>query len=283
MSVEQQAQHDSDYESLEALFIALLRSLRTENMELALYELAERRTEIAFRYVTSGLKVDVDEAIQLLQNLDDNTLTQYQKDLRDRLSAAIDNLIDFSVCEEYQLYEEVLELIEDDDIDFDSDMYEDLLNLCRKYNDQYSAVENTDIEYAGAMAAMWIRMSAKDYVVYWTQNDVKVRPWHMALQGYVAPRDEFPSWMIPPIEYNCRCYLETLEVPYASADVRNIKGSATSLKKPEQISGVYDEALAKCGRIFSPAHSYFTIKDSDKEMLENLVNRLKTKYYATEI
>lgn len=284
MTEEQQAEHDSDYQSLVALFNMLLKSLRTNDKEEALYALAELRTEIAFKHVTKGLGIEVDEAITLLKSSDDENLTQHNKDLIDRLSAAIFNLIDFSVCEEYQLYDEVLEMVGDSEIDFNSDEYDDLLAICKKYNDQYSAIENSDIEYAGVMAALWIKMSTNDYVVYWTQNDAKVRPWHMALQGYAAPRDEFPAWMIPPIEYNCRCYLEILEVPYASVKLNQVKGSAIRLEKPKQLNEVYSESLAKCGRIFGSSHSYFSVKESDKAMLMKFVARLKEKYYvSTEI
>ena len=223
----------------------------------------------------------MDNAIQLLKNSEDENLTQQEKDLIDRLTAAILNLIDFSVCEEYQLYDEVLDMVGDTDIDFNSDEYDELLAVCKKYNDQYSAIENSDIEYAGIVAAMWMKMSATDYAVYWTQNDTKVRPWHMALQGYAAPRDEFPSWMIPPIEYNCRCFLEILEVPRADAKLSQIKGSAKDLVKPKQLNSVYSESLAKCGRIFGPTHSYFSVKEKDTEMLMGFVSRLREKYHVS--
>ena len=281
MTEEQQAEHDSDYQSLVALFIQLLKSLRNENKDEALYALSELRTEIAFKHVVKGLGIEVDNAIQLLKNSEDVNLTQQEKDLIDRLTAAILNLIDFSVCEEYQLYDEVLDMVGDTDIDFNSDEYDELLAVCKKYNDQYSAIENSDIEYAGIVAAMWMKMSATDYAVYWTQNDTKVRPWHMALQGYAAPRDEFPSWMIPPIEYNCRCFLEILEVPRADAKLSQIKGSAKDLVKPKQLNSVYSESLAKCGRIFGPTHSYFSVKEKDTEMLMGFVSRLREKYYVS--
>ena len=280
MTEDKKAEHDSEYQSLLALFISLLRSMPGDGWEEALYALSEERTEIAFKYVVNGLGISMDEAVTLLKNQEDSTLTQQDKDLRDRLVAAILNLIDFSVCEEYQLYDEVRNYVGDSDIDFESDDYDELLALCEKYNDRYAAVENGDIEYAGMIAAMWLRLSAADYLVYWTQNDAKVRPWHMALQGYAAPRDEFPSWMIPPIEYNCRCFLEVLEVPRAAAELKNIKGSAKDIKKPEQLYGVYEESLAKCGRIFSDKHSYFNVKKSDMEMLSGFVTRLREKYYA---
>ena len=281
MTEEQQAEHDSDYQSLVALFIQLLKSLRNENKDEALYALSELRTEIAFKHVVKGLGIEVDNAIQLLKNSEDENLTQQEKDLIDRLTAAILNLIDFSVCEEYQLYDEVLDMVGDTDIDFNSDEYDELLAVCKKYNDQYSAIENSDIEYAGIVAAMWMKMSATDYAVYWTQNDTKVRTWHMALQGYAAPRDEFPSWMIPPIEYNCRCFLEILEVPRADAKLSQIKGSAKDLVKPKQLNSVYSESLAKCGRIFGPTHSYFSVKEKDTEMLMGFVSRLREKYYVS--
>ena len=281
MTEEQQAEHDSDYQSLVALFIQLLKSLRNENKDEALYALSELRTEIAFKHVVKGLGIEVDNAIQLLKNSEDENLTQQEKDLIDRLTAAILNLIDFSVCEEYQLYDEVLDMVGDTDIDFNSDEYDELLAVCKKYNDQYSAIENSDIEYAGIVAAMWMKMSATDYAVYWTQNDTKVRPWPMALQGYAAPRDEFPSWMIPPIEYNCRCFLEILEVPRADAKLSQIKGSAKDLVKPKQLNSVYSESLAKCGRIFGSTHSYFSVKEEDTGMLMGFVSRLREKYYVS--
>jgi hypothetical protein len=280
MTAEQQARHDSEYQSLQALFIALLRSLRDGDTKESLYALCELRTDLTFKHVLDGLGVGYDEAIILLQNANDNNLTQYDKDLRDRLIAAIQNLIDFSVCEEYQLYDEAVKLTDGNEIDFNSEEYNDLLAICEKYNDTYAAIENGDIEYAGKIAALWIRMSAADYVVYWTQNDAKVRPWHMALQGYAAPRDEFPSWMIPPIEYNCRCFLEILEVASVNGKLRQFKGAAKDIEKPQKINDVYSESLAKCGRIFGPSHNYFTIKEGDREMLQGFVTKLKEKYYV---
>lgn len=280
MSEEQQARHDSEYQSLLALFISLLKSFHTDNEEEALYALSELRTELAFKHVLDGLGVDMDEAMMLLKSAGDTNLTHQDQELLDRIKAAILNLIDFSVCEEYQLYNEVDEMIGDDEIDFNSDDYEDLLAICEKYNDIYAIIENSDIEYAGKIAAMWIRMSANDYVVYWTQNDAKVRPSHMALQGYAAPRDEFPSWMIPPIEYNCRCFLEVLEIASINGKLHQLKGLAKNIEKPKKLSDVYSESLAKCGRIFGPSHNYFVVNESDKEMLQGFVAKLKEKYYV---
>lgn len=282
MTDEERAEHDSNYQSLLALYIALINNWNTEYREEALFELASLRTDIAFKAVVKGLKVDMDYALQLLKTSEDNTVSQYDKDLRERLIAAIFNLIDFSVCEEYQLYDEVWEEFGDEiDIDFNSPEFEEIKEYCRKYNDTYSAVENWDIEWAGVMAALWISWSASDWIVYWTQNDNKVRPWHMELQGYAAPRDEFPSWMIPPIEYNCRCFLERLDMRSAmgkSNNIKNIKGALKDIQKPAEISDIYSESLATCGRIFGKSHPYFAVKEKDKDMLKGFVERLRERY-----
>lgn len=278
----------------------MLRHLYDDSREEALFALAELRAKLAINHVLKGLDLEVDEALLLLQNLDDDNLTQHDKDLRDRVVAAVNNLIDFAVCEEYQLYNEVVEQTDGGEIDFNSEEYDDLEDLCEKYNDVYAAVENSDIEYAGAMAAWWIRMSAADWVVYWTQNDSHVRPWHMALQGYAAPRDEFPSWMIPPIEYNCRCYLETLEYAAVNGSIGKIKcngiGSkgvkdsvsfdvkdAMKIEKPKQLGDTYSESLATCGRIFGKSHSYFQVNEADKEMLKGFVERIKEEWHGIKL
>jgi len=294
MSDDEKARHDSEYKELLALFIELLKYIHADSKEEALYALSELRAEFAINHVLKGLDLDVDEALMLLQSVDDENLTQHDKNLRDRVVAAVNNLIDFAVCEEYQLYKEASDLIGDEEVDFNSDDYEELEALCEKYNDIYATVEDTDIEYAGIMAAWWIKLSAADYVVYWTQNDAKVRPWHMALQGYAAPRDEFPSWMIPPIEYNCRCFLETLEIAAIQGKVsKNQAGTleiqgkkslsiknALKAEKPKQIGDVYSESLAKCGKIFSASHNYFQVKEADMEMLQGFVKRIKEKWYG---
>lgn len=280
MTDDEKAQHESEYKTLLALFVAMLKNINNESKEEALFALAELRAELAINHALKGLDLDIDEALRLLKNMDDTNLTQHEKDLRDRIVAAVNNLIDFAVCEEYQLYQEVLESVDDSEIDFNSEEYEELEALCEKYNDTYAAIENSDIEYALAVAARWIGMGSRDYVVYWTQNDAKVRPWHMELQGYAAPRDEFPSWMIPPIEWNCRCFLEVLDVRAHNTGIKNVKGAASKIEKPSQLNDVFSESVATCGRIFGPSHSYFQVKEEDKEMLQGFVSRIKQQYYG---
>lgn len=44
-----------------------------------------------------------------------------------------------------------------------------------------------------------------EYLVYSAIHDDRVRPEHLALDGRAWRRDEFPSDLWPPIDYNCRC------------------------------------------------------------------------------
>lgn len=299
MTDDEKKQHEKEYQALLALFINLLNEIPVGNKEEALYALSELRSDLAIDHVLKGLNLNEEEAIMLLKNEDDDNLTEHDKKMRKIVIAAVNNLIDFAVCEEYQLYQEVEERSDGEEIDVDSEDYEDYEDLCDKYNDTYAAVENQDIQYAGAMAAWWSKLSASDYVVYWTQNDAKVRPWHMELQGYTAHIDEFPSWMIPPIEYNCRCFLDSVELgsPVGRVSLDSIKDAclkrrrlnngqtlnvrdALKAKKPKQLSNVYSESLAKYGRIFGKSHPYFQIQEKDKQMLKGFVKRIKEKWYG---
>lgn len=261
------------------MFYALLKNKdNTDKREEALQALAELRADFAIQHACKGFKINVDEALQLIKNMDDNTLTKEDREKRDRISAAVDNLVEFSVCAEYQLLKKALDLkpgsinFEDEE---EMDEYED---LCSKYNKIYAAVENDDIEYAMLMAWQWLRYHENTYLTYWTQNDDRVRPWHYALQGFTAKRDDFPSWMIPPIEWACRCFLISSNDAMGNADIKNIQAKAP--KKPKELDGVFSESVCKCGRIFSKSHPYFDVDKADKPMLKRLVKNIMEKYYG---
>ena len=253
------------------------------------------RAQYAIGHAIDGFKMDVDEALQLLKNTKDDTLTQSDIEKRARLVAAVDNLIEFAVCAEYQMYKEVLKHnpdIYDDEVDFnDDDEVTPYYNICNKYNDTYAAVENGDIKYAMGIAYEWLWCSANTYLTYMTQNDDRVRPWHYALQGFTARRDDFPSWMIPPIEWGCRCFLmsESGEI-IADGDKAKEVVAATGLQhseqfadvpeKPDEIDDVFSESVCKCGRIFSKAHPYFNVAKADKDKLQEYVDDIRKQYYG---
>ena len=253
----------------------------------ALEKLMSMRAELAISHAFSGIKIDEDKALQLLKNRDDNNISELDKAIRDRLVAAVDNLSEFAVCEEYQLYQDIVEIdadAEEEGVDFDNEgLVDEYYARCKKYNDEYALVENEDIEYALEIAGQYAELSKDTIITYFTQNDDRVRPWHFALQGFSAKRDDFPAWMIPPIEWACRCYL------IASDDVRgSVQASGLDIqkvyaktpKKPKELDDVFSESVARCGRIFGKSHRYFKVKKKDKKWLSEVVERIRSEYYG---
>lgn len=274
----------AEYEELLPLFINLIKSLRDpDNKKQALLDLARLRAQLAISHAFEGFDIEQDEAIKLINQTED--LSELDEEKKKRLIAAINNLIEFSVCEEYQLMTNIYKTLPDFDFDsdeFDTDdeeVMEPLEELNKKYNLIYAGVENMDIEYAMMIALAWVSSGKEATLTYMTQNDDRVRPWHFALQGFSAKKDDFPSWMIPPIEWGCRCFL----VDSNGDSVINqldLHVFAKAPKKPKQIDDVFSESVAKCGRIFGKSHSYFKVGNKDKDALKEMVELIKQDYYA---
>lgn len=289
MSDEEKAQHNSEYNQLFELFTNFLKNINSDNLEEVEFALMELRAELAISHAFKGFDIDEDEALQLLKNIDDNNLTQQDKDKRDRLVAAVDNLIDFAVCEEYQVLQQAKEVYEtnvvhNDEYEIDFNNPADLIDyevICQLYNSTYAAVENADIEYAMGIAKKWISFGSSEYLTYWTMNDNRVRPWHLALQGYTERRDDFPSWMIPPIEWHCRCFLMNNDDDSVFAKNNEVRKAIAQVpQKPTELDDVFSESVAKCGRIFGKTHTYFQVNSEDKERLKEYVKIIKAKYYG---
>lgn len=283
MTDNEKEEHEKEYKALLALFIALLKKLDDDvSREEALEELATLRAQLAISHAFKGMKIDNDRAIQLLKNLDDNNLTKYDIEKRDRLVAIVENLSDFGVAEEYQLMKKVMKLQESGyGIDFnDEETMAKYYELCERYNDTYAAVENQDIEFAAGIALWWIGVAENTWLTYMTQNDDRVRPWHFALQGFTARKLDFPEWMIPPIEWRCRCFLESSDGGVYAKGNDLHKVVAKVPKKPKELDGVFDESLAKCGRIFGKKHPYFQVDKADSEMLKKISKKIKKLYYG---
>ena len=270
-----------------AVFVNLLKNMtnRTSREEI-LGELMDLRAEYAIYHAIDGFKMDIDEALLLLKNTKDDNLTKEDIEKRDRLVAMVDNLVEFAVCEEYQMYKEVLKEnpnIYDEEIDFnDEDSMADYYGICQKYNNTYAAVENEDISYAMGIAYIWLHCSSETYLTYMTQNDDRVRPWHYELQGFTAKPNDFPSWMIPPIEWGCRCFLmsENGDIVAKKDKIKDVRASFEVPEKPSQLDNIFSESVAKCGRIFSKAHPYFKVAKADKAKLKEYADNIKKQYYG---
>lgn len=287
MTDEEKEENDKEYKALLALFIAMLKNLKDNaTVEESLEALATLRMQIAMNHAFDGFKIDREKAIQLLKSVGDNNITKLDKEKRDRLVAAMENLADFSVAEEYQVFKKAMETYDmygEDDIDFnDEDMMEEYEEICELYNKRYAFIENKDIEYSMGVALWWVLQEENVYLTYMTQNDDRVRPWHFVLQGFTARKRDFPEWMIPPIEWGCRCFLESSDGGIYAHDSRlkYVNAEIKPPKKPEELDDVFSESVAKCGKIFGKSHPYFDVDKKDVAMLKRIAKNIKSIYYG---
>jgi hypothetical protein len=230
------------------------------------------RAEFAFNHAIKGFGIDFEKALDLLRNHNDG-LTKLEKEQRDVLVAALNNLVDFAVAEEFQMFDDIPD---DFDIDEETDLIE-AENIFHKYNSIYATIENEDIEYAMGVAAGWVSYTNNTVLTYMTQGDNKVRPWHLALEGTSYRKSSFPAWLIPPIEHGCRCFLvEESSSVLNQSQISQVMGQITEM--PDFVNPVFKESVAKGGRIFSDAHSYFTIPKKYKKRLRAIANKIKNKW-----
>lgn len=266
-----------------ALFENLIKSIRDEGGQWdSLEELMEARADFAVRHAFEGFGISYDEALELLRNAED--LTNEQQVQRDILVAAVDNLVDFSVAEEFRVAEDISEYQDAiEELDEDSEEHDELMailfGVCSKYNNRYAHVENMDIEYAMIVAAYLSSLKDDTILTYMTMGDERVRPWHLQYEGYSAPRSLFPSWLIPPIEHQCRCYLVE---DSRSSVLSGIQAQKTP-EMPDWFDRTFKESVANGGRIFSDEHPYFQIDKDYIERLSDIAQRIKDKYLKNGI
>lgn len=247
-------------------------------------ELADARFQILFNRAVDGFGMDWEDALNLVRKYD-GELSAEDKVRRRVLLAAFDNLVDFAVAQEYQMLADIAELEEDEEENEDNERLEEeeeeedqeKILIFTKYNRQYAATENKDVEYAMMVAAGIIFMDDETSIMYMTMGDERVRPWHLQFEGFTAPKREFPMWLVPPIEHQCRCYLvEVLEK--FKPEIEEIQASAKTLEMPDWFNRTFKESVAFGGRIFSDEHPYFDILEEDMEMLTGIATRIKQKY-----
>lgn len=260
-----------------------------EDRDEALIKLMELRAKFLIERGIEGYDMTTEDAYALIKNDIEGELDEKDIEKRKVLRALIDNMVEFAVCEEYQLFKALPSVNEDINLDKDDIDWEDesvilpYESLCAKYNNTYASVENSDVNYAMQIAAAWLIIDSRQYLTYWTQNDHRVRPWHMALQGFTARKRDFPGWMIPPIEWACRCYLVEDEYSASSNSAKDVMGVTKAPEKPSQLDGIFKESVCQGGRIFSDEHPYFEVDENDKEWLEDFVEDIKKTYYGEEI
>lgn len=267
MPEEDKERDEKEYAALLVIFEHLMATDSDEDGRLEiLEELMALRAEHLIGRACRGFGLTLEEALQILSNTDG--LTELEAARRNVLVAAVDNLIDFAVAEEYQM---LSELPENDEEDKDDD--EDILKIFSRYNKQYARVENGDVEYAMIVAGAIYALSSTTILTYMTQGDERVRPWHLQYEGFSAPKNSFPAWLIPPIEHQCRCFLieDTIE--------NCVKADSKKLEMPDWFNPTFKESVALGGRIFSEEHPYFQVGIEHNATLQLIAKHIKTKYF----
>lgn len=252
--VQSMIDHDEEWASLEALM--------------------EARADIAIRRALDGFGISYEESLKLIRQadgLDNEQLTQ-----RKIILAAVDNLVDFAVAQEYQMAYDIAEIENDvpEDESMDIEEWAELYTpVFSKFHRQYMRAENQDIEYAMIVAAYLSALKEETILMYMTMGDERVRPWHLQYEGYTAPKSSFPAWLIPPIEHQCRCYL----VEDSSSIINQVQASK-ELEMPDWFNRTFKESVALGGRIFSDEHPYFQVDERHVGRLNAIAKRIKAKY-----
>lgn len=258
----QQEECRQEYDVIRAAFIRLVLHAENSAESLALLEdVISLRASFLIDKALKGLRMDLDRALEILRNYNDFS-TEREKHQRNVLVAAVDNLIDFAVAEEFAMMQELPD-------ELDSMNMEDYEAVCEKYNLTYAREENSTVLFAAGMAAWWLTIDSETIITFMTQEDERVRPWHEALNGLSFQKQEFPPELIPPIEWGCRCFL-------SANGFGSVYGAIRRQKRLPEVNPVFAESLAVDGCIFSLAHPYF--QNKIPRAICEIGERIKLKY-----
>ncbi|MCD8080678.1 MAG: hypothetical protein LUF04_09820 [Bacteroides sp.] len=225
-------------------------------------ELVTLRVGHLFERVLDRLNLSFEEALQRLKNQRDFNSVR-ERNERDILVAAIDNLVDFASTQQYAMLRELPDRLDEEDIE----LYE---TISRKYNQVNAVRENLKVLYAAMMAGWWWSVPDEGMISFRTRGDKRVRLWHQSLEGMSFPKGSFPPEYIPPIEWGCRCCLIAEGNPVGNYDWN-------SMRALPDIDPVFKESLATGGRIFSADHIYF--KENLPMEMKKMSKRIKQKLY----
>lgn len=233
-----------------------------ESLEM-LEDIITLRASFLIDRVLQGLRIDLDRALDILRNYNDFTMDR-ERQQRDILVAAVDNLVDFVVAEEYAMIQELPG-------ELDDSQTEEYEAVCERYNLTYAREENSTVLFAASIAAWWLSVDAGTVITFMTQGDERVRPWHESWEGVSYLKREFPVELIPPLEWGCRCFL----VADGFGSVYGALSSKKSKYMPD-VNPIFSESLAAGGRIFTEAHPYFRYKIPDG--IQEIGKRIKLKF-----
>lgn len=243
---------------------------KEEDLWYVIEVLAEIRARYLFSIVSDEMMLSYEYAIKLVHEHINKNKDEVENQRALVLVSAIENLVDFATCQQYKMMASLPEDIIVGDEEIEAIFY--------RYNSLYSEVENGTVEQAAKMAFLWSVLDDDVVMQYTTQRDERVRYEHAALDGIKYTKSNFPPELIPPIDYNCRCFLvETGERVSSESQMGNL------VYWSPFVNNIFKESLATGGRVFNGYHPYFDIDDdSDVEKLdeikENIIDRMVNIY-----
>ena len=225
---------------------------KEEDLWYVIEVLSEIRARYLFSIVADEMMLSYEYAIKLVYEYISKNGNEAENQRAMVLASAMENLVDFAV---YQQYNMIINLPENIDLDD-----EDVEMIFERYNLRYAKVEDDTVEQAAKMAFIWSVLDSDTVMQYTTQRDERVRYEHAALDGIKYKKSEFPAELIPPIDYNCRCFLvETGETGAGSEQMGNLTYWAPYVNK------IFSESLATGGKVFNDYHPYFDVEDDEHD------------------
>lgn len=248
-------------------------------IEELLQDMSLERAKQLLNHALKGYGITLEKALEAIGSEDIGD--SQSEEVRTILKAALDNIAEFAVASQYQAIKAVEDLIADAE-DMDEEELEELIAILESYDSRYAYVEDKDAEYAMMVAAQWVLINASATVMYMTQGDERVRPWHLQYEGYYAPKSMFPTWLIPPIEHQCRCYLVEAGPNSRGSALKDVV--AEIVEEPvmsDKFNRTFKESVCRGGRIFSDEHPYFTIDSEDVGLVGETINYIKENLYGS--
>lgn len=234
------------------------------------YDLMQGRALDVLNFAFSGYGLNLEYVVSRIKEQNISTLSPDEIAERMMMLNVIDNLINFSVCEEYHVLKEMREASQLYD---DYDEFEDEAEfLFSNFNSRFAETENSDVYYSMAMASAWNDYDLLTSLTFTTQGDERVRDSHRALEGLTYLKRDFPEALIPPIDFRCRCYLT--ESSDAIGSSRNPLDAEE--KMAAAINPIFSQSAVKSGRIFGLDHPYFQVQAKHYDSLKSVVSMIKS-------
>ncbi|MGE4284575.1 MAG: minor capsid protein [Clostridia bacterium] len=235
------------------------------------YELMQGRALDVLNFAFSGYGLNLEYVVNRINDQNISYLSPDEIAERMMILNVIDNLINFSVCEEYHALNQI-RIASNSYDEYGDDFEEEAEDIFEMFNYRFSTTENSDVYYAMAVASEWNRFDSLTSLTYTTQGDERVRDSHRALEGLTYLKRDFPEALIPPIDFRCRCYLVESSDNLAS---RNNPDDAYD-RINNAVNPIFATTAAKSGRIFGMDHPYFQVQSKHYDELKNVVSVIKT-------